>query len=112
MKKIISKLTSRAGESLVESLLSILIFTLASIAMYSMVTAAADINTTAKETDRTVQEQLVIAEKAEGTPSLGTVTMKLGDVTIDSSEVYIYGGNDGALYAYFAEPAPTEGVGG
>lgn len=111
MKQIISKLRSRAGESLVESLMAILIFTLASIVMYSMVTAAADINMTAKETDRSIQEQLVIAEKAEGTPATGTVTMKLGSETIDTSTVYIYGGN-GSLYSYFAEPAPTEGVGG
>lgn len=105
MKRIISKLRSRGGESLIESLLAILIFTLASIAMYSMVTTSASINTTAKETDRTIQQQLVVAEKAEGTAAAGTINITLnsatGSKTIDTISVDIYGG-DGALYSYFA----------
>ena len=56
MKQILNKLRSRAGESLVESLAAILIFTMASIVMYSMVTTASDINLKAKEMDEKIQE--------------------------------------------------------
>ena len=104
MKQILNKLRSRAGESLVESLAAILIFTMASIGMFSMVTSAADINQTAKEADRTSQEQLLIAEQGEGRGTPGTVTMTLtsGDNTINVivADVDIYG-TEGGLYAYY-----------
>ena len=103
MKKLIKKLRSRAGESLVESMAAILIFTLASIIMYTMITAAADINTTAKQVDRTIQEQLVVAERADTATDTGSVTMTMGGKTVLSEQVNIYGGQDGALYSYFAK---------
>lgn len=104
MNLILKKLRSRAGESLVESLAAILIFTMASIGMFSMVTAAADINQTAKEADRTSQEQMLIAEQGEGSSTSGTVTMTLvsGDDTINVivADVDIYG-TEGGLFAYY-----------
>ena len=48
MKALFRKLKSKVGESLIETLCAILIFTMASIIMYSMVTSAGDINRTAK----------------------------------------------------------------
>lgn len=107
MKQLIHKLRSRAGESLIESLVAILIFTLASIVMYTMVTAAADINMTAKENDRAVQAQLVVAEQAETITDTGTVTISLSTEGKEIMEVpvNIYGGTDGTLYSYFADSA-------
>lgn len=109
MKQIIRKFRSRAGESLVESLIAILIFTLASIVMYTMVTTAADINMSAKEADRNIQAQLVVAEQAETSPSAGTVIFSLveGDTTTQIMEVdvNIYGNTKDALYSYFADSA-------
>ena len=107
MNRIIKKLRSRAGESLIESLAAIVIFTLASLVMYSMVTAAADINMTAKETDRAVQEQMVVAERAEADAASGTVSMSIVDAegnekNICTVAVDIYG-EDGDLYAYFVK---------
>ena len=104
MTAFFKKLKSKAGESLVESLCAILIFTMASIGMYSMVTAAADINQTAKEADRASQEQMLIAEQGEGSSTSGTVTMTLvsGENTINVivADVDIYG-TEGGLYAYY-----------
>ena len=54
MKQMLNKLKSKAGESLVESLAAILIFTMASIVMYTMVTTASDINLKAKEMDEKI----------------------------------------------------------
>lgn len=75
MKKLMKKLRCKAGESLVEVLCAILIFTLASVGMYSMVMAANNINATAKEADRSFQEQMLVVELAEGTPESGTITI-------------------------------------
>lgn len=104
MNQILNKLRSRAGESLIESLAAILIFTMASIGMFSMVTAAANINQTAKEADRVHQEQMLIAEQGEGASADGTVTMTLNSgsdtINVIVADVDIYG-TEGGLYAYY-----------
>ena len=103
MKNLLLKLQSRKGESLVETLVAILIFTLASITMYTMVTTAANINRIAKENDLAISQQLVIAEQGETAPSTGTVKFTYNGTTVASQTVYIYGGQDGTLYSYFAQ---------
>lgn len=110
MKTIFCKLKSRKGESLVESLAAILIFTLASIAMYSMVTTAADINMTVKDIEKGYNQQMLIAEQGEGTPSAsGSITMTMDSHTIATVPVQVYGAK-GELFSYFA--APPAGAGG
>lgn len=122
MKSILNKLKSKVGESLVESLAAILIFTMASIVMYSMVTTAGDINMKAKEMDEQNQEHLVAVEKGES-PWLnaenaaycsGSVTFTLNGSTVASEKVDVYGGEDGSLYTYFfsTRPLPPSGTGG
>lgn len=107
MNKLIQKLKNKAGESLLESLVAILVFTMSSIVLYSMVTAAANINTVAKEADRANQEQMLVAEQGEGSGTNGTISFtltKAGNTTVNRSmgttNVKIYGGN-GDLYAYY-----------
>lgn len=112
MKKIIRKLKSKAGESLVESMAAILIFTLSSIALLSMISASADINRTAKVADEQFQEQMTVVEKAESTDAkAGYVTFTVNDKTVAQDKVYICQKNDNnsALYAYYldrSEDAP------
>lgn len=111
MKIIIRKLKSKAGESLVESMAAILIFTLSSIALLSMISASADINRTAKVADQQFQQQMAVVEKAEVTGSTeGHVTFKLNDEYVAQDNVYICREpeNDSALYAYYLMPEPTE----
>ena len=106
MNMIFKKLRSRAGESLVESLAAILVVTMASIVMYSMVTAAADINMAAKRNDQAVQEQMAVAERGDGDGTTGTIKMYIqnGDreEIVATVPVNIYGG-DGELYAYYVK---------
>ncbi len=112
MKRIVNKLRAKRGESLVEVLCAILIFTLSSVAMYSMVMAASSINATAKEAEQTNLEQMLVAEKAEGDGANGTVTMTVitpGGAVSTTVNVEIYGA-DGELYSYFK--AGTGGTGG
>lgn len=111
MKNIMKKLRSNRGESLVEVLCAILIFTLSSVLMYSMVMAANDINATAKKADDEHQAQMEIAEKAEGAGVPGTVAMTVKDTAGNSIttivNVKIYGtgvtssGVSDGLYSYF-----------
>ena len=122
MKSILNKLKSKVGESLVESLAAILIFTMASIVMYSMVTTAGDINMKAKEMDEQNQEHLVAVEKGESAwlnaenaaYCSGSVTFTLNGSTVASEKVDVYGGEDGSLYTYFFSdrPLPPSGTGG
>ena len=103
MKAFFHKLKSKAGESLIESLAAILIFTMASIVMYSMVTSAADINMTAKEMDAKNQEHLIAVEKGENSAKNGTavITFTMNGEQIAQSQADIYGGTDDSLYTYF-----------
>lgn len=125
MSKLIQKLKSKAGETLVESMAAILVFTFASIIMMSMVSAAADINTTAKEADRQFQEELVVVERGSVTavipedpsdPTIpvdphtsGTVKFTFGSVE-ETVKVDVFRAEGGDLYAYYAE-TPTTPVG-
>ncbi len=117
MTVFFKKLKSKAGESLVESLCAILIFTMASIVMFSMVSAANDINGEAKEQDKKNQAHLVAVEKGEeeyrngpeNKGKSGTVTFKIGSDTIASVDIDIYGGKDGSLYSFFVHPEPQGG---
>ena len=110
MKKIIRKLKSKAGESLVESMAAILIFTLSSIALLSMISASADINRTAKVADEQFQEQMTVVEKAEITDAQkGKATFNLNGQKVAQPDVYIcQKDNKNALYAYYLMPEPTE----
>ena len=103
MKNLFRKLKSKAGESLIESLAAILIFTMASIVMYSMVTTAADINRTAKEMDEANQQHLIAVEKGLPGAQNGSadITFSLNGTEIAEMNVDIYGGQDGSLYTYF-----------
>lgn len=106
MKAFLHKLKSKAGESLVEVLAAILIFTMASIVMYSMVTSAADINMTAKQMDARNQEHMIAVEKGEDSAKNGSaiITFTMDGVQIAQSSVDIYGGTNDSLFAYFLKP--------
>ncbi|GEM_PF-4260690 len=108
IKKLIKKLKSKAGESLIESMAAILVFTLASIALLSMLSSSADINRASKVADEQFQSQMLVAEEASGTGESGKVTFKLNTGTVGSGKVIaddnvtIYGSDeDDALYSYF-----------
>ena len=114
IKKLIKRLRSISGESLVESMASVLIFTLASIALLTMINASANINAEAKEADAIHQEQMSIAEKA------ADENLVAGNHTVEFSfesgnsilsgmrisepvDVYQKPGDSNALYSYFLD---------
>lgn len=105
MKQVFRKLKQKAGETLVEVLCAILIFTLSSVGMYSMVMTANNINAEAKKKDQEIQQQMIVCEKGDGQSTSGTVTMIItngrGNATTVIVPVEIYGNIDGELYSYF-----------
>jgi len=114
MNNFIKRLKSKAGETLVESMAAILIFTFASIIMLSMVSSAADINTAAKEADREFYEQMVTVEKAEGAGTAVNINFSIKDSTSTlsgSASATMYGNAD-TLHAYYAGAAAPAGEGG
>lgn len=95
------KIRSQKGETLIESLASILIFTLASIILLTLISTANDLNRAAKETDRAHFARMIEVEMAEGSgKTCGTVTFTLnGDSEKVAVDVY---GEENGLYAYYA----------
>ena len=113
MNMIVKRLKSNAGETLVESMAAILIFTFASIIMLSMVSSAADINAAAKKADEEYFSQMVVVELAQGTTP-GTVTFSVapsgGSPTLSSENIsVVVSGDTDGLYAYYAGTAPAGG---
>lgn len=95
------KIREKRGETLLESLVSILIFTFASITMLTMLATAAGINQRAQEADRAHFSQMLTAEMAEG-PGTNTGTLQFAvNGTQQFVPVTVYRG-DGELYSYFA----------
>lgn len=108
------KLLNNKGESLVESLVAILIFTLSSILLYTMLSTATNLNRAAKEADEAHQQQMIYAEQAEsligsanpdlpsGVNGSGKVKFTLTDQSVDlfSDNVKLYRLDPDSLYSY------------
>ena len=110
MKKAIKKLRSKSGETLIESIAAILVFTLSSILFFSMVNAAANINITTKEADRAYYTQQVLAEAGTGAASdaqkkSGTVYVDCGGGTLYSHPITVVSkdGTLNTLYSYYTD---------
>lgn len=106
MKKLIKRLRCRKGESLLEALISILIFTMASLAMFAMFGSANDINATVRDYTKDVAAQMVKVEKAEGTPVIGEMSVfiprKSATDPISKFPIQIFGSTEsGKLHGYF-----------
>lgn len=101
MKTAMKKLKNRKGETLMETLVAILVFTLSSVLLYSMASTATDINRTARQDDKQFQEQVVAVEQAKGSKTTGTVSITIGS---GSTNVNVDVYRSGDLYAYYVTP--------
>lgn len=111
MNKLFKKLKSRKGESLLEALVAILVFTMSSIMMYSMVTTAADLNLTARKMDEKYRQQMYVAELAKNAGTTKDITIKLTECAgtstnkdMGTAKVAVYSEKSGSLYAYYRIP--------
>ena len=98
---ICSKLRSRKGETLTETLVALLIVGLSSVVLASMIGAASRMGTQAAERDKAMYEEVAAAEARTGDSEDGSVTVTVGD-TNQTIDVKYYGGEDG-LHSYVYE---------
>ena len=114
MKKIMK---DKKGETLVEVLCAILIFTLASIILYYMVTSAARVNMKAQEHFTSLEEQLAVAEhgKAEASTPRADLTLTIKNskgTQVGGSKIVtvnIFQQKEDGLSSYFQVPAAEGG---
>lgn len=105
MKKSVSRLLSRAGESFSEVLVAILIVAMAALLMASMVSASGSIDRAARMEDADFYEAISAVEEGAGTStSTGTVTITEGaGPQTETVPVTVYSSEDG-LTAYEVTP--------
>lgn len=106
MKKLFSRLRGSRGESLIESLAAILVFTLSSIIFLTMVTSANNINRTVKDEYAAFQEQRQAIENVTPTspPAELTISCKGATTTITVQQV-----TSGGLTAFYPTVSGGEG---
>ena len=111
--KLINKIRSRRGETLVEMLVSITLLVLAMSILAAMLSAAYNSDVSARKMDDKLREELSAVEEGTSPPSSGKVSIysikpdgkpdeSAPDVQID---VDVYGGA-GALRIYKPKPTP------
>lgn len=115
MKTILTRLKETRGETLVESMIAILIFTFASILFLTLVTSAANINIRVNEADESFQAQQLAVEQNTATTAQATVSLKNGETELLAANDYagfvVTTAEDDALYAYYLPtPTPAQGV--
>lgn len=105
MKKLLKRLHDRRGETLVETMVAILIFTLSSIMLFSMATSATRLNQTVKDAKAVYEEQLLVVEAQDpATAQTGsgiTATVAWGEQSHTSQvELFRSGEEETDFYTY------------
>lgn len=100
--KILKKLKSRRGETLVELLVSMAILTLSICFMVTMVMLSARFDEQARAEDENFKEALNAVENFEGTHTSGTVKLspKFAGASTQNVSVEVYSSTDGKLKSY------------
>ncbi len=102
--KMIQKLKSRQGETMVEMLVSMLILTLSICLLVTMIVVSYQFDRQARELDNKYRDELSAAENFSGTSTPGTIKLKLDGVGASGGEVNvnveIYSVTDSDLKSY------------
>lgn len=104
MKTIKQRLSDSRGETLVESMCAILIFTLASIAFLTMTTTSANINATVTRNESEYRTELEFAEdpaNAAARPGYQVMITVNDETAFAVDNVGIAMQQDGGMYAYY-----------
>lgn len=96
--RICSKLRSRKGETLTETLVAVLLVGLASVVLASMIGAASRMSGLALERDKNLYEEITAAETQKDSGQNGDVTIKIGGS--NKSMTVTYYGEEGQLNSY------------
>ena len=99
MKKAMKRLRSKHGETLVETMAAILVFTLSSVMLFSMLTSASNINATVQEAQADNEADIqVIEQQAVGTPE--QVTILFDDTDKEDYSVPVSEYRGASYYSY------------
>lgn len=105
MKKEDRKRRARAGETLGEVLIAMLIVALSALMLAGMVSSAGQINLSVRETDESFYKSVSALEKRDGTPKDGTLNVKIetsgAGVTTEEVEVSVF--EEGGMISYKAK---------
>lgn len=103
MAQLLKRLANKTGESLVETLAAMLIFTLGSIIMLSYISTATNINQITEEVDNRYYADVITAELANvASEETSAVRFLITSNLNQTVTVNVYGNRDG-LYTYYAE---------
>lgn len=103
MAQLWKRLANKTGESLVETLAAMLIFTLGSIIMLSYISTATNINQITEEVDNRYYADVITAELANvASEETSAVRFLITSNLNQTVTVNVYGNRDG-LYTYYAE---------
>ena len=112
MKALCKRLSSKRGESLVESLVSILVLTFTSLLFIAMVMSAKNINKTVNDSDKNFQKAKErLEQKKDLTPSDKNLVISYGEdaehvnTTLATIPVEFYQDGDDGMFAFYL---PTE----
>lgn len=101
---MLRKLKEKKGETLVESMVAMLIALLSMVMLTSCTTAAANINAATKEMDKKFNQELIRAEglMVEDGYEAKDIGIKLSFDTCgtETADVTLYGGDSGTFAAY------------
>ena len=104
MKKALKRLKSKRGETLIETMAAILIFTLSSVMLYSMLTSASGINSTVQDAQAVNQADIQVIEQQTGGDS-GEVTIRFDDTDKAEYNVPVIEYHGANYYSYSPAPA-------
>lgn len=107
MKQLFSKLHGKRGESLIESLAAILVFTLSSIIFLTMVSSASRINKTVKDEYAAFQTQRQAIENVTPTSPTAELTVICDDAEVKITVQQVTA--DGLTAFYPTVPTGGEG---
>lgn len=119
MKKIMSKLRSRAGETFSEVLIALLIVALSAFLLSALVTSSGQVDMAVRRADESFYDSVSELEKRDTTtPSEGELTVKVSEAEVKNTDgttpifvkesqvdVYIY--KSGGMISYSAKEDAT-----
>ncbi len=101
------KLKQQIGETLIESLVALMIAILSMALLSTAVLTAANVNKATREADEEYASELQQAEGLQGIPEEATVKITFGNGSVEQATVSLYGG-EGDFISYDYEPEESE----
>jgi len=95
-------INNNKGETLVETLFSILIITLSAVIFATMSVTASQLDNRSEKAKENLNSHMIAAEEQTGTGTQGKLIIKSSDGTVLDDKNVLFYGNDG-IYSFKAE---------